>query len=568
MLSKCLRALKAQDFPRSRFEVIVVVDGSTDGTEDFLKDCDFGPRLQVLVQENRGLAAARNAGLQAAKQEVVLFLDDDLLCAPNVLSEHARAHEGKSRIVAFGPVLVSPNAPGDVATQTTSSYYAEAVYGPLERGEEPSWPVHARVPPNSSMSRRLLMAMGGFDERFVNAHEDIELGIRLWQEGLKFTYLPNATAEHVYEKRVNELAVNEAVRAGKVEVMLCRKHPIYRAHSMLAGIQETRLFQGVAGKMIAQSPAGAKIASNLLAVVRKSGLASTLKVDARELLGKEVNVNLQRSALQETGSWQSYQREFWIHLPVLLYHGVGEFKRGMGVELTVAPHQFAEQMAWLAEHGFHPISCSDWLAWLDSAKPLPPKPIIITFDDAYAELAEHALPVLAKYGFRATVYVPTRRIGESNKWDQERGFSRVDIMNADTIRWWAANGIEFGAHSRTHPELDTIPAEQLGDEIEGSRKELEQICGIVPDSFAYPYGSYNRLVKEVTERSFRIAVTTEEGMNHLGTDPLRLKRAMVHPTDSLLEFASRVTFGVNLLQNAKARVRGILDSRLGSDSVQ
>jgi len=89
MLSKCLRALKAQDFPRSRFEVIVVVDGSTDGTEDFLKDCDFGPRLQVLVQENRGLAAARNAGLQAAKQEVVLFLDDDLLCAPNVLSEHA-----------------------------------------------------------------------------------------------------------------------------------------------------------------------------------------------------------------------------------------------------------------------------------------------------------------------------------------------------------------------------------------------------------------------------------------------------------------------------------------------
>src|SRR5258708_12940009 len=106
-LAKCLQALAEQDWPISNYEVIVVDDGSTDGTQEFLRTLKYGPVLRVLDQPNRGLAAARNAGLRAARNELVLFLDDDLLCKPQVVSEHLKAHERGNCQLAFGPVLVS-----------------------------------------------------------------------------------------------------------------------------------------------------------------------------------------------------------------------------------------------------------------------------------------------------------------------------------------------------------------------------------------------------------------------------------------------------------------------------
>jgi peptidoglycan/xylan/chitin deacetylase (PgdA/CDA1 family) len=116
-------------------------------------------------------------------------------------------------------------------------------------------------------------------------------------------------------------------------------------------------------------------------------------------------------------------------------------------------------------------------------------------------------------------------------------------------------GIEFGGHSRTHPELDHISDSAIEEEVVGSRAELEEICGTAAVSFAYPYGNYNRVVEEIVGRSFRLAFTTEEGLNHLGTDRFRLLRTMVQPHDSLLDFASRLQFGFSIVQETKAAIR-------------
>ena len=88
LLARCLRSLAEQDYAREQFEVIVVDDGSTDDTQQFLSDFKSEFEFRIIAQPNRGLAAARNAGIRAARNSIVVLLDDDLICSPLLLSAH------------------------------------------------------------------------------------------------------------------------------------------------------------------------------------------------------------------------------------------------------------------------------------------------------------------------------------------------------------------------------------------------------------------------------------------------------------------------------------------------
>ncbi len=157
-----------------------------------------------------------------------------------------------------------------------------------------------------------------------------------------------------------------------------------------------------------------------------------------------------RNAMREAGSWASLRREFGMRLPVLLYHHVGPKGTRAHPELTVSPQRFERQVRWLAMRGYTGITAADWLRWVRQGKPLPPKPILLTFDDGYADLGEHALPVLRRYGFSAVVYIITGKIGGKVAWEEPRDGESYTLMTAEQIRHWAREGIEFGAHSRTH----------------------------------------------------------------------------------------------------------------------
>jgi hypothetical protein len=116
-------------------------------------------------------------------------------------------------------------------------------------------------------------------------------------------------------------------------------------------------------------------------------------------------------------------------------------------------------------------------------------------------------------------------------------------MTAEQIQYWAKQGIEFGAHSRTHPVLTQLSPSDLSSEVIGSKADLSALLGSPVVSFAYPYGAHSESVRALVQREFDLAFSVDEGMNYLRGDPHLLKRTYVGPTDSLLEFALYVHRG-------------------------
>jgi len=164
-------------------------------------------------------------------------------------------------------------------------------------------------------------------------------------------------------------------------------------------------------------------------------------------------------------------------LPILMYHNVGPLPPADPFCLTVGPDQFERQICYLVSHGYQTICPSDWLAARREGTPLPERPVLLTFDDGYADLAHHAFPVLRRHGLKAAAYVVTRRLGLTNTWDEVVGRPTMRLMAADQVCEFAGQGIEFGSHTRTHPRLTSLSEQRLNEEIEGSRDDLRGLLG-------------------------------------------------------------------------------------------
>lgn len=232
-------------------------------------------------------------------------------------------------------------------------------------------------------------------------------------------------------------------------------------------------------------------------------------------------------------------------LPVLLYHSVSPRPGERHPELTVTTAKFVEQMALLARKGFVGIRASAWLAALRGESSLPRRPILITFDDAYASVADHALPILAEHGFSALVFVISQQVGGRSFWDDEPLMSREQILD------WRERGIEFGSHTRTHPRLPAIDMSAMRAEIAGSADDLLLLLGSRVESLAYPYGDYDERVVRMARANYDLAFTTEEGINDRRTDRGLYKRPMILPNDSILDFLMKVRIGWSPWQKIK-----------------
>jgi GT2 family glycosyltransferase/peptidoglycan/xylan/chitin deacetylase (PgdA/CDA1 family) len=554
LLEDTLAALTRQDLAPSEFEVIVVNDGSSDDTESFLARANPPFRFSYVTQRNAGQAAARNTGMRVARGDVLVFLDDDIVAARQLLSVHAAAHDRHENVVAFGPVVARESLARDTAGRLVRSYYNDLVYAPLRNGRTPDWPLHARIGPNTSIRRDLLVHVGGFDEEFATAHEDAELGLRVWCAGARFRFLPDAEAEHTCLKSEEQL-LDEAAPSGSAEWKLCRKYPSYRPHSIFAKAQSSPLFMPGITDLLLRGRSRRWIVARALRASRRVPLAPRNRLLALELTWRAID-----AAISQAGSWERFRAEFLRRVPGLLYHSVGPLRAGMYPSLCVSPGQFESQLRWLRANGYAGIRVSDWLAWVEAGKPLPDKPVFLTFDDGYTDLADHAFPLLLEYGFNATVFLPTACIGGSNVWDHDGCRAPVPLLTVDAIRFWSERGIEFGAHSRTHPALDQVDESALVDEVRGSCSDLQQIVG-PPEVFAYPYGLRSAAVRQAVMRSFRAAFTTDEGLNHLGTDLYALRRTMVLPADSGETFAARVRFGISVGHQAHLGLRRLMVDR-------
>ena len=200
-LQVVLAALERQTYPHDDFEVLVISDGSPDGTDDFLRAyaASGSPlHLTPLFQPNGGVAVARNHGLAKATGDFVVFIDDDVVAAPELLSEHVAVHrrEGDD-VVVLGPLLIPPDFPLSPWTLWEQKMLNKQ-YADMEAG---NWTPTPRqfYTGNASLHRQRLVDAGGFNAAFRRA-EDVELGYRLADAGMYFVYAPQARAFHYVER--------------------------------------------------------------------------------------------------------------------------------------------------------------------------------------------------------------------------------------------------------------------------------------------------------------------------------------------------------------------------------
>jgi peptidoglycan/xylan/chitin deacetylase (PgdA/CDA1 family) len=202
--------------------------------------------------------------------------------------------------------------------------------------------------------------------------------------------------------------------------------------------------------------------------------------------------------------------------------------------LTVTTSTFAAQMTWLARHHFHPLTQEQVYAGLLAGTPLPPRPVLITFDDGYRDVYTHALPVLRRLHFAATEYVITGRISGADP----------SFLTWGELRRAEDEGLETGSHTVTHRSLTALSASDARHELLASRIALERHLGHPVQWLAYPYGSVDDgVVAQARSAGYVLAVTTHGGALQDARHPLALHRYEVHGDESLASFAATVTSG-------------------------
>jgi peptidoglycan/xylan/chitin deacetylase (PgdA/CDA1 family) len=221
-----------------------------------------------------------------------------------------------------------------------------------------------------------------------------------------------------------------------------------------------------------------------------------------------------------------------IRVPILMYHYVSAPPLDADiyrVDLSVTPQQFAQHIAWLAQNGFTAISLDDLVLALTKGYPLPPKAVILTFDDGYEDAYTNAFPVLKQYGMTATFFVVTEWIDT-----HQPGY-----LTWDQAREMAAAGMSIQSHTRSHQYLtDGCDYDCQVYQILGSVETIEAEIGIRPRFFCYPGGRYDDAVLPILEQvGIAAAVTTEAGTLHVSDRLLELKRARMRGTTTVYDLA-------------------------------
>ncbi len=218
VLHRAIDALRIQDAPPDRYEIIVVDDGSTDGSTEAI-DSRNGPVVtRLMTQENKGRAAARNRGVSEARGRAVLFLDADIWAKPRLISAHLAHHAEGRNIGVQGPWFPHPDSLVNMYMRAR-----HMIPDILLRRREGLSPFHV-ITRNFSIDVDAFWRAGGFDEKFTGyGWEDMELGLRLERDGVNLRYEPEAEAYHFHIQELSE-AREKLRQAGEGAVYFWQKH--------------------------------------------------------------------------------------------------------------------------------------------------------------------------------------------------------------------------------------------------------------------------------------------------------------------------------------------------------
>lgn len=214
-----------------------------------------------------------------------------------------------------------------------------------------------------------------------------------------------------------------------------------------------------------------------------------------------------------------------------MYHKVGAEPDRF---LNVSVRSFTRQMRLLRKLGFSGITFDQAARGLFEGESIPPKPVCVTFDDGYANVAEFALPTLRERGWPATVFVPTAYVGLVNTWDEEYGHPVLPIMGWEELKRLSAEGWEMSGHTRTHPKLAELKDEAALKEMLDGKHDLEAGVGTEVTTFCYPFGSVGPMTPGLCRKvGFRAACTTRSGLARAESDPWLLPRVKIAYRDDV-----------------------------------
>ena len=224
-------------------------------------------------------------------------------------------------------------------------------------------------------------------------------------------------------------------------------------------------------------------------------------------------------------------------VPILCYHRLGT----VGGKMAVSQGNFAAQMEWLAKNDYRVVKLSQLAGYLDGKEPLPPKAVVITFDDGYESVYKLAYPVLRKLGLPATMFVYTDFVGaggDAVSWSQLAEMQASGLMDIQSHSKTHRNLIE-----RTSGENEDRYKRNLDSETAGPRDLIEQKLGTAGQvrHYAYPYGDANEQVLDaLTRQKYTLAVTVNPGGNAFYAQPLMLRRTMIFGDHDLEAFKARL----------------------------
>ena len=524
-----VKALARQKFA-GRFEVIVAVDGSTDGTATALSELELPFPLTVLEQPNQGAAAARTAGGYAAIGDIMLFLDDDMEADPAMLAEHDRSHR-QALDVVLGHIPVHPDSPRGLL----STWVQDWVNRRCRRLSAPGAQVRISdlIGGQISVSRAAFHAAGGFDRR-LKCGEDVDFGYRLLRHGYRASFNPNAISWQRYTVRPDQF-LRQWRESGRASITAARKHPEI-ADQLLAKNVNRPIF-----RLLAKSRAMSAPLRWLAVTLVDRGQQGPV---TRRLFFAAQSLEYCRG-LSEAGGMPRPRA-----LRVLAYHAIADIPGSARfAAYGVRPDDFRWQLRVLERAGYHFVSADEVVHFVRGSGGLPSRPVLLTFDDCFATVLEHALPILEERRVPAVAFAVTNRLGGTNDWSRAPGAPQLPLLDLEGLRRLAQSGVEIGSHSRTHRQLPGVSAGELADEVAGSCEELHAKALGPVRLFAYPYGESNERVQSAVESAgYQIAFTVDPGFVQPGVDPYRIPRIEILRRDVGWRFRWKVAVAGPLLR--------------------
>ena len=501
----------------------------------------------MIEQPNGGAANARNRGAAEAGNDVILFLDDDMICDPNLVREHARLYlDGAEAVIGDTPI--DPRSPQGFLPQSVGRWIAtKAVQSPLSPFDIFTGQLSVR--------RSLFQDIGGFDTSFTTGpafgNEDADFGIRLLA-GHDVRHNPAAVSRQRYVVSAREY-MERVPAAVAAHVRFIRKHP-----DLTRQLVEARGWSRPVTRFLYRPLTRLPFLPQFLSrvAVLAAEMAPRTRFGSSRLLARFF------SGACSVAYWSALRCAGWFpgsnRLLVLCYHAIAD-QSGDPVlaPYGVSPGLFADQLDSLKRRGFSFVSPGALAAYLSSNAPLPRRAVLLTFDDCYSSLLAIARDVLQPRGIEALAFAVTGPA--TNEWDQAYGAQRLELLKPGELAQLVSLGMEIGSHSRTHREMPLLSPEDRVTEAAESANDLTRNGLPRPRFFAYPYASFDTPIKHtVAEAGYLAAFGLAQRRLTRRSDRFELPRVIILASDRGWRFrlktaAPRVHWWLSRVSNGLRR---------------